>query len=231
MQQDLQLNGKGARTQESYLRAVRKFAEFFGNSPDSATEDDLRRYLLYVKNEQAWDFSTLNVAHCELKFFFLRTCPRDWPTLKKLKVKMELKLPTVLSIDETQVLLRVIEKPAMKCFFTVVYALGLRLQEALQLQVSDIDSARTMVHVHRGKECRDRLVPLPNSTLLLLRRFYATIGTGPTLGGLTSTWTAAGTETTGPSSTSGALKSTFFSSEVFICYNLLGTDRSNGQSR
>jgi integrase/recombinase XerD len=52
--------------------------------------------------------------------------------------------------------------------------LGLRLQEALHLEVSDIDSKRMLVHVHRGKGAKDRLVPLPESTLLALREFYAT---------------------------------------------------------
>ena len=56
-----------------------------------------------------------------------------------------------------------LEKPSMLCFFTVVYSLGLRLQEALYLQVTDIDSKRMMVHIHRGKGAKDRMVPLPES--------------------------------------------------------------------
>jgi integrase/recombinase XerD len=172
MKEDLQLNGKGERTQESYLRMLRKFTEFLNRQPDTATEDDLRNYLLHIKNLRKW--STRNVAQCALKFFFSKTCPRDWPTLKHLRVKQELKLPTVLSIDEVHILLKLIEKPSMLCFFSTVYSLGLRLQEALHLQVSDIDSQRMFVHVHRGKGARDRLVPLPESTLLALRAYYAT---------------------------------------------------------
>lgn len=174
MKEDLQLNGRGERTQESYIRMLRKFTEFLKREPDSATEDDLRNYLLYIKNQRQWSNSTINVAYCSLKFFFSKTCPRDWPTLKKLKVQPELKLPTVLTINEVQILLKLIEKPAMLCFFTTVYSLGLRLQEALNLQVSDIDSKRMLVHIHRGKGARDRLVPLPMSTLIALRLYYAT---------------------------------------------------------
>jgi len=172
--QDLQLNGKREATQESYVRALRKFTEFLKRSPDTATEDDLREYLLFAKNEKHWSPSTLNVAYNGLKFFYRKTCPRDWPTLKKLKIQKELKLPTVLSIAETQILLKVIKKHSMACFFNTVYTLGLRMQEALHLQVSDIDSQRMLVHVHRGKGARDRLVPLPQSTLNELRAFYRT---------------------------------------------------------
>jgi integrase/recombinase XerD len=99
LNQDLQLNGKGERTQESYIRMLRKFIEFLKRDPDSATEDDLRNYLLFLKNQRQWSNSTIDVAYCSLKFFFSKTCPRDWPTVKKLKVQPELKLPTVLTVD------------------------------------------------------------------------------------------------------------------------------------
>jgi integrase/recombinase XerD len=173
-QQDLQLKGLAESTQQSYVRALRKFTEFLQREPDTATEEDLRKYLLFIKNERNFDGSSINVAQCGLKWFFRFTCPRDWPTLRLLRVKRELKIPTVITINEVRLLLRVIQKPSMRCFFTTVYHLGLRLQEALHLEVSDIDSKRMLVHVHRGKGAKDRLVPLPESTLLALREFYAT---------------------------------------------------------
>ena len=57
---------------------------------------------------------------------------------------------------------------------TVVYACGLRLNEALNLQVADINSERMCIHVHRGKGAKDRYVPLPVATLVMLRKFWAT---------------------------------------------------------
>lgn len=171
---DLKLNGKSTRTQQSYCRAVRKFAEYLDHSPEQATEDQLRDYLLYLVDSKKWKGSTVNVAQQALKLFFRITCPRDWSTLKLTRVQVEQKLPVVLSIGEVHTLLKLIEKPSMRCYFTVVYAMGLRLQESLNLQVADIDSKRMLVHVHRGKGAKDRLVPLPQSTLEDLRRYWAT---------------------------------------------------------
>ena len=173
-QQDLQLNGLKERTQQSYVRNVRKFSEFLKRDPDSASEDDLRRYLLYIKNDAHWSSSTINVAQQALKRFFTLTCPQSWATLKLVRARGELKLPVVISISEVHTLLKLIEKPSMFCFFTVVYSLGLRLQEALNLHVKDIDSKRMLVHIHRGKGAKDRLVPLPESTLQVLREYYKT---------------------------------------------------------
>jgi site-specific recombinase XerD len=172
--EDLKLNGKSSRTIQSYCRALRKFSEFLGHSPNSATEDQLRQYLLYVVKEKGWSGSTVNVTLQALKIFFRITCPRDWESLKLARVQVEQKLPIVLSIGEVQTLLKLIEKPSMHCFFSVVYSLGLRLNEALHLQVPDIDSKRMLVHVHRGKGAKDRLVPIPQSTLNQLRAYWAT---------------------------------------------------------
>ena len=172
--QDLQLNRRGERTQQSYVRNVRKFAEFLKRDPDSASEDDLRNYLLFIKNDRHWSSSTINVAQQALKKFFYLTCPRDWATLKLVRARGEFKLPVVISIGEVNTLLKLIEKPSMLCFFTVVYSMGLRLQEALNLQVGDIDSKRMLVHIHRGKGAKDRLVPLPEPTLHILRGYYKT---------------------------------------------------------
>lgn len=174
MLQDLQLAGLSERTQEAYLRGVRKFAQWLNLSPDQASENDLRRYLLFIKNDQQWEGNSLKVAYSGLKFFYCHTCPREWPTLTKLRVPKQVKLPTVLTVPEVDQLIGSIRKPALKCFFWTVYSLGLRLQEALHLQVSDIDAGRMLVHVRRGKGHKDRLIPLTDKTLQMLRAHWAT---------------------------------------------------------
>ena len=57
---------------------------------------------------------------------------------------------------------------------TTIYSCGLRLTEGAQFRVTDIDSARMLVHVRRGKGGKDRYVPLPQRTLELLRPYWLT---------------------------------------------------------
>jgi integrase len=57
---------------------------------------------------------------------------------------------------------------------TVVYSCGLRLSEALNLEVSDIDRERMTVRVRNGKGAKERYVPLPSSTYLALREYWKT---------------------------------------------------------
>jgi len=98
--EDLQLNGKEVRTQQAYSRALRKFTEFLAHPADQATEEQLRRYFLFLIEVRKLSTSTVNVAQQGLKQFFKLTCPRDWKVLKLARVKVEQKLPVVLACDE-----------------------------------------------------------------------------------------------------------------------------------
>jgi len=172
--QDLKIAGLSERTQESYCRVLRKFTEACKKRPDQATEEDVRKYFIQIVDQRRLSASTINVIYQGMKKFYSITCPRDWKVLKLARIQPEQKLPVVLSVGEVHTLLKLIEKPAMRCFFSTVYSLGLRLQEGLFLQPSDIDSKRMLVHIHRGKGAKDRLIPLPESTLEQLRAYWAT---------------------------------------------------------
>jgi integrase/recombinase XerD len=174
MHQDLQLAGLAEGTQKMYLRAVRQLATHLHKSPDQITESELREYLLYLKNERQYSPSSLKIAASGIIFFYTHTVPRDWLTFKSLHIPQPQSLPDVLSIAETRRLIDAVRTPHNKAFFWTVYSLGLRLQEGLNLQVGDIDSARMVVHVHRGKGSKDRYVPLPPRTLAVLRQYWVT---------------------------------------------------------
>jgi len=170
----LQLNGKGDRTQQAYARAVRMLSQFSGKTPDAITEEELQNYFLHRKNVSKWSPKTMRICYCGIKFFYQHVLQRDWHILGILRAQTEHRLPAVLSTEEVRRLLSCVHTPQNYTFLSTVYSCGLRLQEALYLEVSDIDSKRMMIHVHRGKGAKDRYVPLPQSTLKLLRQYWAT---------------------------------------------------------
>lgn len=174
MHQDLQLAGLSEGTQDVYLRAVRQLAVHFHTPPDVLNEAQVRDYLLHLKNDRKFASSSLGIAYSAIKFFYSHTAPRDWPTLQRIRVQKEKRLPDVLSIDEVRQLIGAVRKLRYRTYFSTVYSLGLRRNEGLHLQVPDIDSARMLVHVHRGKGAKDRFVPLPARTLALLREYWVT---------------------------------------------------------
>ena len=62
MIEDLQLHGLSEITQDRYVRAIRQLAEHYNKAPDKITEEELRQYFLYLKNEKKASRSTCTIA-------------------------------------------------------------------------------------------------------------------------------------------------------------------------
>ncbi len=170
----LQLNGKGERTQQAYTRSVRMLAQFYGKTPDLLTEQELHEYFLQRKNVDHWAPKTMRICYCGIRFFYEKVLRRNWHILGIPRAQNERRLPAVLSVEEVRSLLAHIKTFQNYAYLSTVYSCGLRLHEGLYLEVSDIDSSRMMIHVHRGKGAKDRYVPLPQPTIHLLRRYWVT---------------------------------------------------------
>jgi integrase/recombinase XerD len=171
---DMQLRGLAPKTQNSYLRVVRQLAAHYHKSPDTITEEELRDYFLFLKNEKKASRSACTIALCGIKFFFEQTLQRHWRTFDLVRPPKSKKLPTVLSQDEVRCLLDRVRLPHYRHCLTTIYTCGLRLKEALRLEVRDVDSSRELLHIRQAKGWRDRYVPLPQTTLALLRHQWAT---------------------------------------------------------
>jgi len=174
MSDDLHLAGMAKRTHSGYLRSVRQLADHCSTSPENITEDQLREFFLHLKNEKHYATGTLRVAFSGVKFFYTRTCVRDWKTLDHMKIQNVKTLPEVLTIPQVHSIVDACKQQRMATYFWTVYSLGLRLDEGLNLHVGDIDADRGMVHIHRGKGAKDRYLPLPDFTLTQLREFWKT---------------------------------------------------------
>ncbi len=168
----LQLRGLSARTQESYVRAVRQLAEHYHKSPDLITEEELRQYFLFIKNVKHYSRNTMTIAICGVKFFYQQALNRDWAIFGIVRPAPEKKLPVILSVAEVRQILSRIRLLRYRVCLSTIYSCGLRLQEGTNLHVADIDSGRMMLHVRHGKGAKDRYVPLPHRTLELLRQYW-----------------------------------------------------------
>jgi integrase/recombinase XerD len=174
MIEDMQIRGLSKSTQVAYVRSVRQLAEHFDKSPAQITDQELRQYLLYLRNDKHASANTFTVICSAIKFLYHYTLKRTLPTIEWARAPKERKLPIVFSVDEVHRLLACIHKERYRACLSTIYACGLRLREGIRLRVPDIDSARMLVHVQRGKGSKDRYVPLPQGTLDMLRRYWTT---------------------------------------------------------
>jgi site-specific recombinase XerD len=100
--EDMQLRGLSEKTQGAYVRALRQLAEHCGKSPDLVSEEELRLFFLYLKNDKQVSSSTLTVALCGIKFFYDHTLRREWATLDLVCPARKKKLSVVLSIAQVR---------------------------------------------------------------------------------------------------------------------------------
>lgn len=172
--QDLQLAGYSPRTVEAYSYHVKKFLDHFNKHPKRISEHEIKEYFLYLKYKKKLSGSASAQAISGIKFMFQKTLDTDFKVFGIVKNPRGKKLPVILTRQETARLLNSIRILRHRACLTTIYTCGLRLHEGTHLAPADIDSKRMMVHVKAGKGRKDRLVPLPKATLLLLRKFYKT---------------------------------------------------------
>jgi integrase/recombinase XerD len=168
------LRGLAARTQESYVRALRQLAEHSPQSPARLTEEELRDYFLSLKNVKHYSRSASTIALCGITSFYEHPLKRAGPPLTLVRAPREKQLPGLLRVAEVRTILAHLKLLRYRVCLTTLYSWGLRLQEGPHLQVPAIDAARLLGHVRHGKGAKDRAVPLPPSTLKLLRQYWKT---------------------------------------------------------
>lgn len=173
MIKNMKLRGLASGTQARYLEAIKALAKHYNRRPDEITEEQIQDYLLYLTETRKFAKSTFKVHLFAIKFLYQTTLGREWRVLKLTRVRTDKRLPIILSREEVWSLLDRVRRPQAKMSLTLMYACGLRVSEAVNLRIEDIDSQRKVVWVRNGKGEKDRSVPLPTETLAQLRAYWA----------------------------------------------------------
>ena len=168
---DLCLRNYSPRTIDTYVGCLVRFARHFGRSPDGLGAEEIRLYQLdLIRRGVSW--SLYNQTACAMRFFYRTTLGRPElvemiPFGKKPKT-----LPVVLAPEEVLRLLDAAPSGRDRVLLQTAYSCGLRIGELIRLKVADIDSARMVIAVRRGKGRKDRLVPLSPRLLEVLRVYW-----------------------------------------------------------
>jgi len=169
MIQDMQLAGLVEGTRREYLRALRQRAAYYMVPPDRLTERQVQDYLLYVRDELGVAKGTFAPVVAGLKSFDLNTLGHDWPLLTNKKSASRGKsgcptsaaMPDVRSDEDCRRLNATLQKPVDRGCFTLIYACGLQITEAVTLRVI-------------GARDKERVLPLTESIVDMLREEWKT---------------------------------------------------------
>lgn len=162
-------------TIKTYSEALLTFLKFFG---DKKIEEITNKDIIYFNNEYILknnlSASFQNQVVNAIKLFFTTVENRKINVELIHRPKREKLLPNVLSKEEVKRILEALENIKHKAMLSLIYSCGLRRSELLKLKPKDIDSKRNIVIIRAAKGKKDRITPLSEKMLPLLREYYKT---------------------------------------------------------
>jgi integrase/recombinase XerD len=172
MVEQLQLRDLSKATEETYVKCVERYADFFHRSPEQLGPEQVREYLLHLKNDRKVKTNTILVNRSGLRFLYVETLKQKWFDEEVAQPKRRPALPGILSADEVTSILDHTTNLKHWTIIATLYATALRCNELRNLKVGDIDSVRMVLHVREGKGGIAREVPLPPLLLDRLRVYF-----------------------------------------------------------
>jgi site-specific recombinase XerD len=171
--EDMRIRNLTAATVKSYVDQAARFARHFNRSPADLGPEQVRAYQVHLTMEKKLAPSSVIVAVSALRFLYGVTLRRPWAFQLEIPApRIPQTLPVVLSPEEVARFLAAVEHVRNRTILTVCYAAGLRISEAVHLQVTDIDKERKVVRVAQGKWQKDRYVMLSPRLLEILREYW-----------------------------------------------------------
>jgi integrase/recombinase XerD len=161
------------KTIETYTSMLHLFIRYIKpRNIDETTDEEAREYLLYLVDRKKVSQSYQNQAINAIKFYYEKVLGRPVSSYYLSRPRREKVLPNVLSEEEVVRLLRTIDNLKHFTVLSLIYSSGLRIGEAINLKIEDIDSLRGQIRVRQGKGKKDRVSVLSLKMLPLLRKYY-----------------------------------------------------------
>ena len=164
-------------TKQAYVKLVCRLAKHFQCDPATVSEDQLREYFVFLRQERHLKPNTVKHAKYGLKCFFLECLKvTGWTFFEELRIAKPTVLPLVLSREEVKRVLDAVQEPRFSTCLSLIYHCGLRISEALALEVKDIHGRDhpPRLRIRDGKGGKDRDVPIAPAMVEALRRWWRT---------------------------------------------------------
>ena len=172
MIRDMTVRGFSPRTHKSYLTAVRGLARHYRRPPDQLSVDEVQAYLAHMITTRKLSWSTCNVAVSAFRFLYQVTLGRDVEAFAIPRPKQSQRVPEILSREEVAQLIASPPNPKHRLLLATIYSAGLRVSEAVRLEVTDLDRDRMTLRIEQGKGRKDRVVPLTRRLLRQMEAYF-----------------------------------------------------------
>jgi len=158
------------RTKDIYIHYIKEFIKWCGNK--RIIHLSSKEFQTYLDNYNFTSISQQNQVINAIRFLYKFGLNKKYDKVSFKRPKKEKKLPKV--IDKSFILSRLsnIKNLKHKSILSLTYSVGLRVSEVINLKICDIDSKRMLIHIKNAKGGKDRIVPLSQNILSMLRDYY-----------------------------------------------------------
>ena len=158
-----------------YKNYVSYFLNHVGKDPQELSCQDVRGFLL-AKKEEGLKATTLNLYNSAIRFFYRNVLHILWDDVRVPRMRIDHKLPTVLSRQDIDGLLDSTDDLKYRAMFATMYSSGLRVSEVIHLHYEDISRTNMQIHVRESKSRMDRYTILSRRNLDLLTEYWFRCG-------------------------------------------------------
>jgi integrase/recombinase XerD len=156
-------------TIDNYLSHIRKFMNTIDISYSRLSSKDFQSYL---NNYKFTSISQQNQIINSIKFLYEKVLEKKYDKVDFQRPRKERKLPRVIDNQHIISQLSKITNLKHRTILSLCYSVGLRVSEIVNLKIGDIDSKQMIITINQAKGKKDRIVPLSENILILLRKYY-----------------------------------------------------------
>lgn len=168
-EQKLNYLNYSTKTNKVYLYYIDQFLFSQSKSSIHLNSEDFQNYL---DNYRFTSVSQQNQVINSIRFLYKEVLNKKYDKVSFKRPRSEKKLPKVIDSELILSKLDSIENIKHKTILTLTFSVGLRVSEIVNLKIEDIDSKRMLIHIKNAKGRKDRIVPLSQKVLELLRYYY-----------------------------------------------------------
>lgn len=173
MKEDMEMRRFSDYTKYSYLHKTKNMIKYFKKPLEEVKIEELRNYLLkYLKDEKKLSERSVNYYNSVIRFIYEVTLDKVINKKQLPMCRKRREIYKVLTKEELSTFFNACENYKYKTIFMMIYGSGLRISEALNLRIEDVDSKRMRIFVREGKGKKERYTVLSETSLEMLRKYY-----------------------------------------------------------
>ena len=172
LKEECLIRNRSSRTAEAYIANIKTFMKWTGNKAmEELTVQDARGFILF-KRSNGIAAATCNLYNSSIRFLYRHVLHISWEQDIVPRMKLDTKLPSVLSLEEVETLIDTATHIRNKAIIALLYSSGLRVGELTHLRASDVYASRMQVYIPESKNHRDRWTILSTRALELLTAYW-----------------------------------------------------------